>query len=64
MENTAYLLNLMTQTIGYHAQISIFQLPFHTDAFGQLREGEGRAIDGNAAAVWWYDAWLVFYVSF
>ena len=64
MENSSYILNLMVQTTGYHFQYSIFQLPFHTDAFGQLREGEGRAVDDGAAAVWWYDAWTIFYVSF
>jgi choline-glycine betaine transporter len=63
MERSSYILNLMVQTTGYYFQYSIFQLPFHSDAFGQLREGEGRAIDGNAAATWWMDAWTIFYVS-
>jgi hypothetical protein len=38
-------------------------LNFHTDAFGQLKEGEGRATDGNAAATWWMDAWTIFYIG-
>jgi choline-glycine betaine transporter len=63
MDRSNYLLNLMTQTFGYYFQTGIWQLPFHTDAFGQLREGEGRAVDGHAAAVWWFDAWTIFYVS-
>lgn len=53
----------MTQTTGYYFQYSIFQIPFHTDAFGQLREGEGRAIDGGAAESWWLDGWTILYVS-
>jgi choline-glycine betaine transporter len=63
MERSAYLMNLMVQTTGDVMQNSLFQLPFHTDAFGQLREGEGRAVDGNASAEWWMDAWTIFYVS-
>jgi choline-glycine betaine transporter len=63
MDRSNYLLNLMVQTFGYYFQSSIWQLPFHTDAFGQLREGEGRAVDGAAAAAWWLDAWTIFYVS-
>lgn len=63
MDRSNYLLNLMVQTFGYYFQSSIWLLPFHSDAFGQLREGEGRAIDGAAAATWWFDAWTIFYVS-
>lgn len=55
------MLNLQVQEIGYYAQWSIYQLNFWTDAFGQLREGEGRATDGQAAEAWWMDAWMVFY---
>ena len=63
MDQTSFLLNLAVQTMGEYFQFSIFQLPFHTDAFGQLNPGEGRAVDGNAAATWWFDAWTIFYVS-
>jgi choline-glycine betaine transporter len=63
MDDSSYILNLMVQTFGYYFQTSIWQLQFHTDAFGQLREGEGRAVDGAAAATWWFDAWTIFYVS-
>jgi choline-glycine betaine transporter len=58
MDDTKFLLNLITQEVGYYFQWSVFQLNFWTDAFGQLREGNGRATDGNAAAVWWMDAWV------
>jgi choline-glycine betaine transporter len=62
MDHSSYILNLMVQTFGSYFQ-TIWQLPFHTDAFGQIREGQGRAVDGAAAAVWWFDAWTIFYVS-
>jgi hypothetical protein len=61
LDDTKYLLNLNIQEIGYFMQHSLLELNFWTDAFGQLREGEGRASDGNAPAVWWMDAWTVFY---
>jgi choline-glycine betaine transporter len=61
MDKSSYILNLMVQTFGYYFQTSIWQLPFHTDTFGQLRAGEGRAVDGGAAADWWFDAWTIFY---
>jgi choline-glycine betaine transporter len=63
MDRSSYILNLMVQTFGYYFQTSIWQLPFHSDAFGQLRTGEGRAVDEGAAAAWWFDAWTIFYVS-
>ena len=63
LDKTNYLLNLIVQEIGYYFQWSIFLLNFHTDAFGQLREGEGRAVDDQAAAVWWMDAWTIFYIG-
>jgi choline-glycine betaine transporter len=63
MDRSTYIINLMVQTFGYYFQSSIWQLPFHTDAFGQLRPSEGRAVDGAAAATWWFDAWTIFYVS-
>jgi choline-glycine betaine transporter len=44
-------------------QYSIFQLNFQTDAFGQLKTGEGRAVDGNSAATWFMDAWTIFYIG-
>lgn len=61
MDQTAYLMNLAVQTMGQYIQYAFLQLSFHTDAFGQLNSGEGRAVDGNAAATWWFDAWTIFY---
>ena len=63
LDDTKYLLNLVVQEFGYFLQTSLFQLNFWTDAFGQLREGSGRAIDGKASADWWMDAWTVFYIG-
>jgi choline-glycine betaine transporter len=53
MDNTKFILNLAVQTVGYHLQHSMLELNFWTDAFGQLHEGSGRAIDGKAAEQWW-----------
>jgi choline-glycine betaine transporter len=56
MDDTKFLLNLQVQEVGYHLQTSIFQLSFWTDAFGQLRPGEGRAIDSKASDPLWYNS--------
>jgi hypothetical protein len=61
LDDTKFLINLNVQEVGYFLQHSIFELNFWTDAFGQLRAGEGRAVDGNASSVWWMDAWTIFY---
>jgi choline-glycine betaine transporter len=63
MDNTKYLFNLIVQSTGYYFQWSIFQLNFQTDAFAQLKFGEGRASDGLSAETWWMDAWTVFYMA-
>lgn len=63
MDKTEYLLNLMVQEVGYYFQWSLFLLNFWTDAFGQLKEGEGRAVDGKASETWWMDTWTVFYIG-
>jgi len=63
MEKTDYLLNLLVQTTGVYLQNNIFQIPFWTDAFGALNEGEGRAVDGNSSASWFIGAWTVFYMA-
>jgi len=63
LDKTNYLLNLMVQEVGYYFQYSLLQLNFHTDAFGQLNDGEGRAVDDGAAAAWWMDAWTIFYIG-
>jgi hypothetical protein len=61
LDDTKFLMNLNVQEVGYFLQHSLLELNFWTDAFGQLREGEGRATDGNASSVWWMDAWMIFY---
>jgi choline-glycine betaine transporter len=61
MDDSKYVLNLNVQAVGMFFQHSVFELNFWTDAFGQLREGSGRAVDGKASAVWWMDAWMIFY---
>eukprot|EP00542_Grammatophora_oceanica_P014072 CAMPEP_0194035190 /NCGR_PEP_ID=MMETSP0009_2-20130614/7648_1 /TAXON_ID=210454 /ORGANISM="Grammatophora oceanica, Strain CCMP 410" /LENGTH=917 /DNA_ID=CAMNT_0038676457 /DNA_START=171 /DNA_END=2924 /DNA_ORIENTATION=- len=63
LEKTSYVLNLQVQSVGYYLQTALFQINFWTDAFGQLKEGEGRAIDGHAAEDWWMDSWTVFYMA-
>ena len=60
-DDTKFFLNLIVQQTGYYLQWGIFELNFWTDSFAQLHEGSGRAVDGNAGAQWWMNAWLVFY---
>lgn len=63
MEKSYFLLNLLVQTTGVYLQWNIFQVPFWTDAFGGLQEGEGRAIDDNTASHQWMGWWTVFYMA-
>jgi len=63
MEKSYYQLNLLVQSTGYYLQWGIFQLPFFTDAFGSLKEGEGRAVDGKTAPAQWMGWWTVFYMA-
>jgi choline-glycine betaine transporter len=63
MEKTYYLLNLIVQTAGTYMQWNIFQMPFWTDAFGALKSGEGRSVDGKSGADWWIGGWSVFYMA-
>lgn len=60
MDDTKFLANVQVQELGVYLQTSILQLNFWTDAFGQLHEGSGRAIDGQAAEVWWMETWMIF----
>jgi choline/glycine/proline betaine transport protein len=53
MDDTKFLLNIAVQEIGLYLQTGLFQLNSMTDAFGQLPEGAGRAIDGKAADQMW-----------
>jgi choline/glycine/proline betaine transport protein len=55
MEDTKFLLNLMVQEVGQYLSSNLLLLNFWTDAFGQLREGSGRAIDGKAADEGWME---------
>jgi hypothetical protein len=48
------------QEIGYYLQYSVLQLNFWTDAFSQLREGSGRAVDGHAGDIDWMPNWILF----
>jgi len=59
MEKTSFILNLLVQELGYYLQTAVVELNFWTDAFGQLKPGEGRT--EGASATWWMDAWMVFY---
>lgn len=61
MDNTKFLMNLIVQEVGYFCQWNFFELNFWTDAFAQLRPGEGRAVDGLAGSTTWMDGWMVFY---
>jgi choline-glycine betaine transporter len=63
MDDTKFLLNVSIQEVGMFLQYNIFQLNFWTDAFGQLRPGSGRAIDGKAADADWMSSWMVFYLA-
>jgi len=55
-----FILNLMVQTLGSHFQ-NLIQMGFYTDAFAQLKVGEGRANDGKGANPAWMDWWTIFY---
>jgi choline/glycine/proline betaine transport protein len=61
LDDTTFLLNLTAQEVGVYLQRSVLELNFWTDAFGQLRSGNGRSVDGKSAEMWWMDAWTVFY---
>jgi glycine betaine transporter len=63
LDRTSCQLNLIVQSIGYYLQYNVFLINFWTNAFGQLREGEGRAIDDKAAEQWWMDTWTVVYMA-
>jgi len=63
MEKSYYLLNVITQACGDYLQWGIFELPFFTDAFAGLKEGEGRASDGKSAPAAWMGWWTVFYMA-
>jgi choline-glycine betaine transporter len=58
MDDTKFLLNLIAQETGHYLQ-TFFLLNFWTDAFGQLKEGSGRAVDGKATEIGWSEyVWI------
>ena len=61
MDDSKFLMNPIVQETGYFMQNGIFQMNTWTDAFGQLRPGNGRAVDGGASPTWFMDSWVVFY---
>jgi choline-glycine betaine transporter len=60
IDDSKYVLNLSCQAAGTYLQMGTFQLNFWTEAFGQLREGSGRSVDGLSAEQWWMEAWNTF----
>ncbi len=64
LENKPYVLNVALQELGsYFSQL--LPLSLHTDAFAQLRAGEGHAIEDPAglAAPWYVTYFPIFYQS-
>jgi choline-glycine betaine transporter len=55
LDDKKFLLNLIVQEVGMFFQMNILQNNFWTDAFGQLQEGSGRAVDGKAADQFWME---------
>jgi choline/glycine/proline betaine transport protein len=60
LDDAKFLLNLQVQELGYYIQYTTLQLHTWTDAFGQLRAGSGRAVDGKAADETWMDYWMIY----
>ncbi|KAL7536083.1 hypothetical protein ACHAXR_006906 [Thalassiosira sp. AJA248-18] len=63
MEKSYFLLNLLVQTTGTYLQWCLFQVPFWTDAFGSLKQGEGGATDDKSPPTAWMGWWTVFYMA-
>jgi len=55
-----YILNVVTQAFGVYIQW-IIQIGWFTDAFAQLKFGEGHSLDGEGANSAWMDWWTIFY---
>mmetsp|Transcript_109248 Transcript_109248/g.304544 ORF Transcript_109248/g.304544 Transcript_109248/m.304544 type:complete len:806 (+) Transcript_109248:61-2478(+) len=60
MDNPMYLLNVLVQGFGYHVQ-NLIELGFYTDAFAQLKQGDGGPNDALGAHSSWMDWWTIFY---
>lgn len=63
LDKTSFLLNVMVQEVGMYISTSLVTLNLHTDPFGQLHEGLGRATDGMAADENWMNTWTIFYTG-
>mmetsp|Transcript_41 Transcript_41/g.137 ORF Transcript_41/g.137 Transcript_41/m.137 type:complete len:778 (+) Transcript_41:164-2497(+) len=66
LDDTAYILNVLVQSIGWYFQKAIFEINFTTDAWGQLTRGNGRGLDGDdyaglGAYAAWMNDWTIFY---
>jgi len=63
LDNTWYILNALTSSLGYY----LWYLPkisFHTDAWeelGSASDGLGGAPDNRGGAAGWMNAWTIFY---
>jgi len=63
MDETWYILNALTSTLGYY----LWYLPkisFHTDAWeelGSAQQGLGGAPDDRGGSAGWMNAWTIFY---
>merc|ERR1712232_588751 len=63
LDNTWYILNALTSSLGYY----IWYLPkiaFHTDAWGELgskSDGLGGAPDNRGGEAGWMNLWTIFY---
>eukprot|EP00438_Fugacium_kawagutii_P010746 Skav218262 [mRNA] locus=scaffold2035:159554:161545:- [translate_table: standard] len=60
LDETWYLLNVLVSTLGFHLQYFL-ETAFNTDAFAQLRPGNGQPNDGKGASPSWMNGWTIFY---
>lgn len=63
MDNTWYILNALTSTLGYYFWY-LPKISFHTDAWeelGKAAEGLGGAPDGRGGSKGWMNSWTIFY---
>lgn len=60
LDETWYILNVLVSSLGFHLQ-HIIEISFDTDAFAQLRPGNGQPNDGLGADPSWMNGWTIFY---
>jgi len=60
LDGPAYLINVMLQVFGAYLQ-DFIGMSWTTDAFAQLKFGNGKVIGGSGAAANWMNGWTVFY---